>query len=143
MRVLCPFWDNLFRVAFLKQILIWVCRASLFDAVSRVKSRHVKMFGGLSVPLTERVDFKTRLQRGNRVQLPKLVRWRYKLESDQVLKVTVSVAGTWGGFEPFYGRMDKSGRLTIPRLTLQLLQARMRGEPSMTGTVMEVWLDPV
>ena len=95
------------------------------------------------MPLTERVDFKTRLQRGNRVQLPKLVRWRYKLESDQVLKVTVSVVGAWGGFETFYARMDKSGRLTIPRLTLQLLRARMHGDPSLTGAVMEVRLEPV
>ena len=94
------------------------------------------------MPLTERVDFKTRLQRGNRVQLPKLVRWRYKLESDQVLKVTVTVAGAWGGFETFYGKMDKSGRLTIPRLTLQLLLARMRGESSLAGAVMELRLAP-
>jgi hypothetical protein len=94
------------------------------------------------VPLRERVDFKTRLQRGNRVQLPKLVRWRYKLESDQVLKVTVSVVGAWGGYETFYGKMDKSGRLTIPRLTLQLLQARMHGEPSLAGAVMELRLAP-
>ena len=31
------------------------------------------------MPLTERVKFKTVLQKGNRVQLPKLVRWEYKL----------------------------------------------------------------
>ena len=70
------------------------------------------------MPLTERVDFKTRLQRGNRVQLPKVVRWRYKLESDQVLKVTMSIAGAWSGYETFYGKMDKSGHLTVRRLTL-------------------------
>jgi bifunctional DNA-binding transcriptional regulator/antitoxin component of YhaV-PrlF toxin-antitoxin module len=95
------------------------------------------------VPLTEPVSFKTRLQRGNRVQLPKLVRWRYKLESDQVLKVTVSAVGAWGGFETFYARMDKSGRLTIPQLTLQLLRARIHGDTSLTGAVMEVRLEPV
>ena len=94
------------------------------------------------MPLTDRVVFKTRLQRGNRVQLPKLVRWRYKLESDQVLKVTVWTVGAWGGFEPFYARMDKSGRLTIPRLTLQLLQTRMHDDPSLTGAVMEVHIEP-
>jgi len=32
------------------------------------------------VPLTECVEFKTVLQRGDRVQVPKLVRWEYKLE---------------------------------------------------------------
>jgi hypothetical protein len=91
----------------------------------------------------ERVDFRARLQRGNRIQLPKLVRWRYRLESSQVLKVTVSVVGIWAGIESFYGRMDKSGRLTIPRLTLQLMRARIGGDDqSLTGAVMEVRLEP-
>jgi hypothetical protein len=96
----------------------------------------------LDVPLTERVDFKATLQKGNRVQLPKLVRWQFKLETSQVLKVTVTAIKVFGGWETFYGRMDKSGRITIPRLTLQLLQARIRGNPSLTGMVMEVWLEP-
>ncbi len=95
------------------------------------------------MPLTERVGFKARLQRGNRVQLPKLIRWRYKLESGQVLRVTVSVLGAWGGFETFYGRMDKSGRVTIPRLTLELLCTRIHGEPNLAGAVMEVRVEPV
>ena len=88
------------------------------------------------MPLTEQVEFQTALQRGNRVQVPKLVRWKFKLESNQVLKVAV-----WAGvisWKTFYACMDKSGRITIPRLTLQLLQARMRGETSLTGAVMEV-----
>jgi len=91
----------------------------------------------LDVPLTERVDFKATLQKGNRVQLPKLVRWQFKLETSQVLKVTVTAIKVFGGWETFYGRMDKSGRITIPRLTLQLLQARIRGNPSLTGMVMK------
>jgi hypothetical protein len=36
------------------------------------------------MPLTENVSFKTVLQRGNRVQVPKLVRWRFKMDSEQV-----------------------------------------------------------
>jgi hypothetical protein len=41
------------------------------------------------VPLTEKVDFEAALQRGNQVQVSRIVRWRFKLESSQVLKVTV------------------------------------------------------
>ena len=96
----------------------------------------------LDVPLTERVDFKATLQKGNRVQLHKLVRWQFKLETSQVLKVTVTAIKVFGGWETFYGRMDKSGRLTIPRLTLQLVLERMRGDPSLTGAVIEVRLEP-
>jgi len=78
------------------------------------------------MPLTQKVSFKTVLQRGNRIQLPKLVRWKYKLEQDQVLKVTVTAASVFAGWETFYARMDKSGRITIPELMLKLLQDRTR-----------------
>jgi len=59
------------------------------------------------VPLTERVEFKAVLQKGNRVQLPKLVRWRFKLETSQILKVTVTAVNVFGGWETFYGKISK------------------------------------
>jgi hypothetical protein len=68
----------------------------------------------MRLPLTEQVEFQTALQRGNRVQVPKLVRWRFKLESDQVLKVSV-----WAdviSWKTFYACMDKSGRITVPKV---------------------------
>jgi hypothetical protein len=37
--------------------------------------------------------------------------------------------------------MDKSGRITIPKLTLKLLQDRTREKQSLTGAVMEVHLE--
>lgn len=94
------------------------------------------------MPLTEIVSFKTMLQRGNRIQLPKLVRWKYKLEQDQVLKVTVTAVGFFCGWESFYARMDKSGRITVPKLTLALLQSSASDKQSLTGAVMEVRLEP-
>ena len=72
------------------------------------------------MPLTQKVNFKTKLQRGNRVQIPKLVRWRYKLEPDQILKVTVSVHGVWSTPESYLSRMGKDGRILIPKLILAL-----------------------
>ena len=94
------------------------------------------------MPLTERVDFKAVLQKGNRVQLPKLVRWRFKLETSQVLKVTVTAVNVFGGWETFYCRMDKSGRITIPKLALKQLQSGRRDLQSLTGAVMEVRVEP-
>ena len=94
------------------------------------------------MPLTERVDFKATLQKGNRVQLPKLVRWRFKLETSQVLKVTVTAINVFGSWETFYGKMDKSGRITIPKLALKQLQNRRRDLQSLTGAVLEVRLEP-
>ena len=94
------------------------------------------------MPLTEIVSFKIRLQMGNRIQLPKLVWWKYKIEPDQVLKVTVTAADIFCGYETFYARMDKSGRITITELTLKLLQDKTREKQSLTGAVMEIRLEP-
>jgi len=91
------------------------------------------------VPLTGSVSFKAMLQRGNRIQLPKLVRWKFKLEQDQVLQVSVATNSLYG-WEYFYAKMDKSGRITIPKLTLKLLRIKADKE-SLTGEVLEVMLN--
>jgi hypothetical protein len=99
----------------------------------------VLVFG---VPLTRAVEFKAVLQRGNRVQVPKLVRWEFKLESSQVLKVQVSPVSTYGRKEQFFGRMNSDGRMTVPKLTLDLLRDRYNGGKSLVGYVLEVQLEP-
>jgi hypothetical protein len=60
------------------------------------------------------------------------------MEPDQVLRVTVSVAGSSGG-EWFLARMTEDGRLTIPKLTLKLLQEGE--EESLEGFILEVTVE--
>jgi hypothetical protein len=91
------------------------------------------------MPLTQKVAFKTMLQRGNRVQVPKLVRWQFKMEIDQVLKVGVNAIDMWTGWQFFYAKMGKDGRVLIPKLTLALLRSE---KPSLAGYVMDVTLEP-
>jgi hypothetical protein len=88
------------------------------------------------MPLTESVDFKAVLQKGNRIQIPKLIRLQYQTEPSQVLKVKVETANLRE--EEFYARIGRDGRLTIPRLALQLLE---QGE-SLIGYVLEVTIEP-
>jgi len=86
------------------------------------------------------VEFQTALQRGNRVQVPKLVRWKFKLESNQVLKVAV-----WAGvisWKTFYACMDKSGRITVPALTRKFLETTKHDKQSLTGEILEIQLQP-
>jgi len=78
------------------------------------------------LPLTESVVFKAVLQRGNKVQVPRLLRWRYRMEPDQVLRVEVRSL-EFSGCERFLGRMRRDGRLTIPLLTLKLLRGDDEG----------------
>jgi hypothetical protein len=67
------------------------------------------------------------------------VRWQYKLDSSEVLKVTVTIVGTLGIRESFLARMQKHGRIHIPDLTMALLK---RDKPSLEGLIMEVTLEP-
>jgi hypothetical protein len=89
--------------------------------------------------LTQRVSFKTVLQRGNRIQVPRLVRWQFKMDSEQVLKVVVAAVKFWTGWQTFYARMGRDGRITIPKLTRELLRG---GKQNLAGCVMDVTLEP-
>ncbi|MCJ7762349.1 hypothetical protein MUP38_02700 [Candidatus Bathyarchaeota archaeon] len=91
------------------------------------------------VPLTQKVSFKTVLQRGNRVQVPRVVRWRFKMDTEQVLKVSVHAVNVWSGWEIFYVRVGRDGRITIPKRQRELLRDR---EQDLTGYVMDVTLEP-
>ena len=92
------------------------------------------------MPLTQKVTFKTLLQRGNRVQVPKLIRWQFKIETDQVLNVGVSCLGSWRPVQFFYANMGKDGRIYIPELVLAFFQDEKR--QSLAGSVFEVTLEP-
>jgi bifunctional DNA-binding transcriptional regulator/antitoxin component of YhaV-PrlF toxin-antitoxin module len=92
------------------------------------------------VVLTERVCFKTVFQKGNRVQVPKLVRWRFKLDSKQMLEVTLKVVGSFKGHQSFYCRMGKDGRINVPAIQRELL--KHENEDSLDHHIIDVTLEP-
>ena len=51
-----------------------------------------------------------------RIQVPKLVRWQFKMETEPVLKVGVSAINLWTGWQFFYAKMGKDARITLPKL---------------------------
>ncbi len=89
--------------------------------------------------LTEKVSFTAMLQRGNRLQVPRVVRWRFKLESDQVVKVVVSCPGAAPMGEHFYATMSKDGRIVVPKLVLSVLG---QFKPNLEGYPFQVTLEP-
>jgi len=91
------------------------------------------------MPLTEKVTFTTVLQRGNRMQVPELIRWQFKMETDQVLNVGVNDLNLQSGWRFFYSKMSKDGRIYIPLLILTLLQDE---RSSLAGHILEVTLEP-
>ena len=84
------------------------------------------------------MSFKVRVQRGRRVQIPRVVRWRFRLEPGEVFFVTV-----WFGFrsEDFYAAMTRDGRIRIPRVIEQEL-LKGRGVESLEGCTVQVTLNP-
>jgi hypothetical protein len=90
------------------------------------------------LPLTESVSFKAVLQKGNRIQIPRLVRWQFKLEPTQILKIRVEPEGLYLD-EEFLGRMNNDGRITTPKLIMNLLKEE---EENLEGHVFKVMLTP-
>jgi len=93
------------------------------------------------MPLTESITFKTKLQRHNRIVVPRHCRWRYKMEPGELLKVSVEPYDSESyQEEEFLAKMASDGRLTIPKLTMEVL--KQREEKNLTGCILEVTISP-
>jgi bifunctional DNA-binding transcriptional regulator/antitoxin component of YhaV-PrlF toxin-antitoxin module len=93
------------------------------------------------MPLTESVTFKTKLQRHNRIVVPRLFRWRFKMEPGELLKANLRVFGSENyEEETFLAKMTIDGRLTIPKLTIDVL--KQREEKILTGAILEITISP-
>jgi bifunctional DNA-binding transcriptional regulator/antitoxin component of YhaV-PrlF toxin-antitoxin module len=90
------------------------------------------------MPLTDCVTFKAVIQRNRRIQIPVLIRWRFKLEPSEIFKVDLRI-----GYhnEEFYARMSKDGRLTVPKIIAQEFLEDSE-EKSLNGYTAEVTLCP-
>jgi bifunctional DNA-binding transcriptional regulator/antitoxin component of YhaV-PrlF toxin-antitoxin module len=97
--------------------------------------------GALYMPLTPQETFKTKLQRHNRLAIPTLLRWRYKMQPGELLKVSLKPLNQEGyGEEEFLAKVAVDGRLTIPKLTMQILE-QAEGK-NLTGAIFEVTITP-
>jgi hypothetical protein len=63
------------------------------------------------------------------------------MEQNQVLRVRVSPKRIWAGEAKFfYAKIDKQGRILIPKLTLALIANKEN--PNLNGYIFDVWLEP-
>ena len=93
------------------------------------------------MPLTRSVLFKAVVQKGRRIQIPRLVRWQFKLDPGEVFHVTVWLVGRIVS-ESFYAKMTSDGRITIPKLEAGIFAAGVQKE-TLIGCVVSVRLSPV
>jgi len=88
------------------------------------------------VPLNRSVSFKSAVQEGNRVQVPRLIRSQFRLEPTQVLEVRICAAERIGvNVETYYAKVREDGRLGIPKLVMKLCEIK-------AGDIVEVTLSP-
>jgi hypothetical protein len=85
------------------------------------------------------VAFRSTLQKGERVQIPTVIRWEFKLEPSQVIKVGFTIPNKFKGWQFFYAKMEKAGRLSIPKEILSIWQDE---RTSLPGCIVEVTLEP-
>ena len=93
------------------------------------------------MPLDESVSFNVMLQKGNRIQVPRLIRWHYRIEPGQVLKININFKDEHGS-EEFLACMSKDGRIAIPKLTIKLLKQETDKLSSLHNSVFEITLGP-
>ncbi len=91
------------------------------------------------MPLNQRVMFEAQLQRRNMVQVPKMIRWQFKMDPDQVLKVGVCVPVKDTGTHNFFAKMRADGRIVVPKLIVVILQGKSN---DLLGYILEIILEP-
>ena len=91
------------------------------------------------MPLTEKISFKVPLKKRSRIQIPIHYLWQYKIETSQILKATVNVAGQWSKRESFLTKMRKDGRVAIPKNTKTNLE---HNRENIEGCDLEIQLEP-
>ena len=98
----------------------------------------------IKLPLTESLNFRTKLQRRNRIVVPRKLRWRCKMEAGELLEVYVGVNESEGlryfMDERFFAKMGKDGRLFIPKLTMEVMEKKTRAD--LVGRILDVTISP-
>ena len=81
------------------------------------------------------------LEKGNRLQIPKLIIWQFKMEQNQVLKVSVSPKRIWRSpLRVFTPKWINKDAIHIPKLTLALMANKEN--PNLEGNIFDVTLEP-
>ena len=91
--------------------------------------------------LTIPVSFKAAIGKGNRIQIPTLIRWEFKLEPTQLLTITLRLFER-GIDETFYAKMNKDGRITIPKINAELIKTQLHKEATLNQYAFEITLRP-
>jgi hypothetical protein len=71
-----------------------------------------------------------------RIQIPRLLRWKYKLDAGSVMRVQVTNTDSHDS-QQFLAKMQQGGRITVPKITAELLGLKFK---QLVNVV--IWLPP-
>ncbi len=91
------------------------------------------------MPLTRKVTFAGVLEKCGRVHVPKLIRWQFKMETEQVLKVGVKPQDSYKSEQNYFAKITQDGRIRVPKLALSTFEDK---ESSLSGCILEISLEP-
>ncbi len=93
------------------------------------------------MPLTHSISFKAAIGKGNRIQIPTIIKWEFKLEPTQLLTINVRLFDL-GIDETFYTKMNKDGRITIPKINTEIIKTQLPKEATLNQYAFEITLKP-
>ena len=73
------------------------------------------------------------------MQIPKIIRYEFKLEPNQILKVGFSVPSQFRGWQFFYAKMENAGKMFIPK---EILSHWYEEKSHLPGCIVELTLEP-
>ena len=88
--------------------------------------------------LNKKINYKTILKSG-RILVPELYRWQYKIESSQVLNVSINLTVDWSNKESFLAKIRKDGYITIPKAVQNRLKIK---DLNLKSCQMDVVIEP-
>ena len=67
--------------------------------------------------------FHVRVQKALRLQVPRVLRWKYKLEAGMVFRVQVEKVDTCKS-HTYLTRLQRSGRISIPKIAAEIIELK-------------------
>jgi len=90
--------------------------------LTHVIERHRKAEKGrVHMPLSHREEFLARLQKSNRIQIPVLIRWKHKLEENELLRVN-ACNDEEDLSQSFCVKLGSDCRFVIPKIIVEELE---------------------
>jgi len=78
------------------------------------------------MPLEKEEVFLAKLQKGNRIQIPVVIRGMHKLRVNEILGIEVRSTKDMLDYRDFYAMVSNDGRFVIPKIIVEKLELEIK-----------------